>query len=114
MLSSTTTTPSQQDLAPRHPVMAPPPSCVPEAYPGNPGRTTGLWIAAIPSDPPLRGPDAFAMLRQVDEGAAMSENSTPRRLPRYQIQLPLLYKLSTPASKFGVGWTRNLSEGGAL
>ncbi|MGE5848961.1 MAG: PilZ domain-containing protein [Candidatus Methylomirabilota bacterium] len=44
----------------------------------------------------------------------MSENSTPRRLPRYQIQLPLLYKLSTPASKFGVGWTRNLSEGGAL
>lgn len=44
----------------------------------------------------------------------MSEDSTQRRLPRYQIQLPLLYKLSTPTSKFGVGWTRNLSEGGAL
>jgi hypothetical protein len=54
------------------------------------------------------------MLRQVDEGAIMSEDSTQRRLPRYQIQLPLLYKLSTPTSKFGVGWTRNLSEGGAL
>jgi len=44
----------------------------------------------------------------------MSEDSTKRRLPRYQIQLPLLYKLSTPTSKFGVGWTRNLSEGGAF
>jgi hypothetical protein len=54
------------------------------------------------------------MLRQVVEGAMMSENSMQRRLPRYQIQLPLLYKLSTPTNKFGVGWTRNLSEGGAL
>ena len=44
----------------------------------------------------------------------MSKQSVQRRLPRYQIQLPLLYKLATPASKFGVGWTRNLSEGGAL
>ncbi len=44
----------------------------------------------------------------------MPEDSTQRRLPRYQIQLPLLYKLSSPTSKFGVGWTRNLSEGGAL
>jgi len=44
----------------------------------------------------------------------MSEDSPKRRLPRYQVQLPLLYKLSAPMSKFGVGWTRNLSEGGAL
>ncbi len=44
----------------------------------------------------------------------MSEPSMQHRLPRYQIQLPLLYRLSTPTSKFGVGWTRNLSEGGAL
>ena len=44
----------------------------------------------------------------------MSEPSVQHRLPRYQIQLPLLYKLGNPASKFGVGWTRNLSEGGAL
>lgn len=44
----------------------------------------------------------------------MFEPSLQRRLPRYQIQLPLLYKVSTATSKFGVGWTRNLSEGGAL
>ncbi|HSD51265.1 MAG TPA: PilZ domain-containing protein [Candidatus Methylomirabilis sp.] len=44
----------------------------------------------------------------------MSEAATQRRHPRYQIQLPLLYKLSAPSRKFGVGWTRNLSEGGAL
>jgi PilZ domain len=53
------------------------------------------------------------MLCQVVEGANMSEQAVQRRLPRYQIQLPLLYRLASPSSKFGAGWTRNLSEGGA-
>lgn len=44
----------------------------------------------------------------------MPEPAELRRLPRYQIQLPLLYKIASAESKFGVGWTRNLSEGGAL
>ena len=44
----------------------------------------------------------------------MPETAEHRRLPRYQIQLPLLYKIAPAESKFGVGWTRNLSEGGAL
>lgn len=44
----------------------------------------------------------------------MSNQSVQQRFPRYQIQLPLLYKLGAAASKFGVGWTLNLSEGGAL
>jgi hypothetical protein len=36
-----------------------------------------------------------------------------RQFPRYLIQLPLLHKAIAPASvKAGVGWTRNLSEGG--
>jgi hypothetical protein len=42
------------------------------------------------------------------------EPTPKRRLPRYQIQLPLLYKVFPLTGRFGVGWTRNLSEGGAL
>ncbi len=35
-------------------------------------------------------------------------------LPRYPIQLPFLHKARTPGpSRVGVGWTRNLSEGGS-
>jgi len=37
-----------------------------------------------------------------------------RRYPRHPIRLPLLYKVTAPApGKAGVGWTRDLSEGGA-
>ena len=37
-----------------------------------------------------------------------------RLFPRYSIQLPLLHKTIPPAyARAGVGWTRNLSEGGA-
>lgn len=37
-----------------------------------------------------------------------------RRFPRYAIQLPLLYTRATPApGRIAVGWTRDLSEGGA-
>ena len=44
----------------------------------------------------------------------MPEPSTPRRFPRYTIVLPVLYGLegSLPR-KSGVGWTNELSEGGA-
>ena len=43
----------------------------------------------------------------------MSDHSAQRRFPRYQIQLPLLHKTIPPVPvKFGVGWTRNVSEGG--
>jgi len=37
-----------------------------------------------------------------------------RLFPRYSIQLPLLHKTIAPACiRAGVGWTRNLSQGGA-
>ncbi len=44
----------------------------------------------------------------------MPERSPRRQYPRYPIQIPFLHKVKTPApAKCGVGWTRNLSEGGA-
>ncbi len=44
----------------------------------------------------------------------MSDPSTRQRRPRHPIQLPLLYRSKGPApTRAGVGWTRNLSEGGA-
>ena len=43
----------------------------------------------------------------------MSDNSDRRKLARYLIHLPLLHKPKAPTPiKAGVGWTRNLSEGG--
>ncbi len=43
----------------------------------------------------------------------MGSQSGHRRFPRYPIQFPLLYKPTTSAPiRFGVGWTRDLSEGG--
>jgi len=44
----------------------------------------------------------------------MPDGSAQRRFPRYTIVLPILYELDGSAStKNGVGWTSNLSEGGA-
>lgn len=44
----------------------------------------------------------------------MLDWSVQRQFPRYLIQLPLFHKAKAPASiRAGVGWTRNLSEGGA-
>lgn len=44
----------------------------------------------------------------------MSDWSVQRRFSRYLIQLPLLLETRAVApSKAGVGWTRNMSEGGA-
>jgi hypothetical protein len=44
----------------------------------------------------------------------MPEWSVPRRSPRYAIQIPFLHKPRSAASTgAGVGWTCNLSEGGA-
>src|SRR5574337_1729791 len=44
----------------------------------------------------------------------MPEPSTPRRFPRYTIVLPVLYGLEGSAPpRSGVGWTNELSEGGA-
>lgn len=44
----------------------------------------------------------------------MSAWSVERRHPRYQIQLPLRHFTAAPApSRAGVGWTRDVSEGGA-
>jgi hypothetical protein len=46
----------------------------------------------------------------------MAEGSSVRRLPRYQIVLPVSYQATpkgAPAPKEGSGWTRNLSETGA-
>jgi c-di-GMP-binding flagellar brake protein YcgR len=44
----------------------------------------------------------------------MPKWSVLRQFPRYPIKLPLLYKLKDPApARAGVGWTRDLSEGGA-
>jgi len=49
------------------------------------------------------------------ERFAVSAWSAQRRSPRYVIQLPFLHKTVAPAPvrASGVGWTRNLSEGGA-
>jgi c-di-GMP-binding flagellar brake protein YcgR len=44
----------------------------------------------------------------------MAEFAVQRRFPRFPIKLPVLYKVLEPmAGKPGVGWTRDLSEGGA-
>lgn len=44
----------------------------------------------------------------------MPEGSAQRQFPRYLIQLPILHKTRGPAPvRVGVGWTRNVSEGGA-
>jgi PilZ domain-containing protein len=44
----------------------------------------------------------------------MCQQSGKRRHPRYPIRLPVLYRLMHPApATAGVGWTRDLSEGGA-
>jgi hypothetical protein len=44
----------------------------------------------------------------------MSTGISERRFTRYDIRLPVLYKRQgTAAGKAGVGWTRNLSVGGA-
>ncbi len=44
----------------------------------------------------------------------MPEWKVKRQLPRYPIQLPVLHQPgATAAGGKGVGWTRNLSEGGA-
>jgi hypothetical protein len=44
----------------------------------------------------------------------MNKESPQRRFVRYDIRLPVLYKRQGPvAGKAGVGWTRNLSAGGA-
>lgn len=44
----------------------------------------------------------------------MPEWSVQRRFPRYPVRLPLLYKLKDAARvRAGMGWTRDLSEGGA-
>jgi len=44
----------------------------------------------------------------------MPEFAVQRRFPRFPIKLPVLYKVLEPkAGKPGVGWTRDLSEGGA-
>jgi len=44
----------------------------------------------------------------------MPTRSVQSQLPRYPIQLPFLHRIiGPPATAAGVGWTRNLSEGGA-
>ena len=43
----------------------------------------------------------------------MAQGSGQRQFPRYVIQLPLLFETGAPQRKAGVGWTRDLSEGGA-
>ena len=44
----------------------------------------------------------------------MSEWTAKRRHPRHPIRLPVLYKVTDPAAaRAGVGWSRDLSEGGA-
>ncbi|MBI3085900.1 MAG: hypothetical protein HYY88_09275 [candidate division NC10 bacterium] len=43
----------------------------------------------------------------------MPDESNRRKFARYLIHLPLLHKPKVPAPiKAGVGWTRNLSDGG--
>ena len=43
----------------------------------------------------------------------MSQWSVLRRFPRYAIQLPLFFRTGAAQQKAGVGWTRDISEGGA-
>ena len=43
----------------------------------------------------------------------MPQLSAQRRSPRHDIVLPLLHRATPAALRVGVGWTRNLSEGGA-
>lgn len=43
----------------------------------------------------------------------MVEWAVRRRFPRFPIKLPILYKKKAPPVRAGVGWTRDLSEGGA-
>jgi hypothetical protein len=44
----------------------------------------------------------------------MTELSAQQQLPRFRIQLPLLYKRKgPPPERVGVAWSRDLSEGGA-
>jgi hypothetical protein len=43
----------------------------------------------------------------------MESSRAGQRFPRYQIQLPVLQKRTPTASRVEVGWTRDLSEGGA-
>jgi hypothetical protein len=44
----------------------------------------------------------------------MPDPSLRRQFQRYLIQLPILHKAEVPGStRAGVGWTRNMSEGGA-
>lgn len=43
----------------------------------------------------------------------MPDRSAQRQFPRYQILLPFLHRAIPAALRVGVGWTRNLSEGGA-
>lgn len=44
----------------------------------------------------------------------MPDFSARRRYPRFPIKLPILYRLKDPGpARAGVGWTRDLSQGGA-
>lgn len=44
----------------------------------------------------------------------MSERPDLRQFPRYPVKLPIFYRVKDPAPvRAGVGWTRDLSEGGA-
>ncbi len=44
----------------------------------------------------------------------MTVYTVQRRFARYPIQIPVVYKPASPGPiRFGVGWTRELSEGGA-
>jgi CheY-like chemotaxis protein len=48
------------------------------------------------------------------EVSRMPEHDPPRAFLRYLVQLPLYYQRGRPSRQgVGVGWTRNLSEGGA-
>lgn len=43
----------------------------------------------------------------------MLAGSAQRQFPRYQVLLPFLHRATPATIRVGVGWTRNLSEGGA-
>ena len=43
----------------------------------------------------------------------MPDGPVHRQFPRYQLLLPFLYRATPAAIRVGVGWTRDLSEGGA-
>ncbi len=43
----------------------------------------------------------------------MVEWAVQRRFPRFPIKLPIFYKRKSPPVRAGVGWTRDVSEGGA-